>query len=448
MKSTFDLFSEGLYELSNKIIPESVYYEAKKCLLDYLGVTFAGAKELKDKSSHLLSLFDEAGNIPILGLDKKSTLMNAILLNGIHSHVIELDDGHRTAMMHPGAPIISALLPLSIQKKISSNAFLKGLILGYEASIKLASALQPSLKERGFHATGVIGAIGTAISIAVSLNCNQVQLKNAISAATSSASGILRVIKDVSELKPYNVGNAAQSGYTAAMLALSGFRGPYDVFDGDLGFLSMMSSDIKEEYLLFKERDEYSISKIYRKPYAACRHNHAPIEAALLLKNKYEINADKINKIDVKTYSLAVSGHDHVDIVGINSAKMSIPYSIAVALITNSAGINEFDNSHIQNNKIRELTKKVKITADADLSKQVPEKRTAILTLTMEDGTVFSEKVDYPKGEPENPLSDKELCNKFFNLTKFAGKTSEESRLIYDTLFKFEFDIKKLINLF
>jgi len=448
MSTTLDRFSEGLYSLANSELPAYVISEAKKCLLDYLGVTFAGAKELKEKSIKALSFSIENGNIPVIGLGQMTTLMNAILFNGIHSHTIELDDGHRYAMMHPGAPVISALLPYAIHKKISYKDLIKGIVLGYDASIRFAAAVQPSLKSKGFHATGIAGTIGAAVSIAVASRFTKNQLKNAVSAASTSASGILRVIKNISELKPYNVGNAAQSGYTAAMLAYAGFEGPYDVFDGELGFLKMMSDNTRKEYLTISEKDEFSIMSIYRKPYAACRHNHAPIEAALNLKRKHDIKTDEIQSVEIKTYDLAVSGHEHTDIVGINSAKMSIPYSVAVALINNSAGINEFDNAHIQNEQIIKLTKNVKTISDEELSKLVPTQRPAIATITMTDGSKFIERVDYPKGEPENPINKEELVEKFYSLSLYAGKTAKECEEIKGIIFDNESDITSLLEFF
>ncbi len=446
MENTLDQFVDGIYEISQQDFSPYVYSEAKKCLLDYLGVTFAGAYEIKTQSQVALRNFNEHGKIPVIGLCEKSSLQNAILFNGIHSHVIELDDGHRVAMLHPGAPVFSALIPVAFKHNISGSGFLKGVIMGYEASVRLASAMQPSMKEKGFHGTGIAGAVGVAVAIANSLNFTKAQLKNAISAATTSASGILKIIKDISEFKPYNVGNAAQSGYTAAMLALSGFKGPYDTFGGKHGFLSIFSDNIKSEHLTFRNTDKLSINTIYRKPYAACRHCHAPIEAALNIKQNHNINTDNIREIEVRTYNLAVSGHDHNEIAGMNSAKMSIPYSVAVALIRSKAGINEFKEETINDNNILSLAKKIIVNADDELSKLTPAKRSAILNISTENNDLYSERVDYPKGEPENPLTDKELEDKFISLALFSGKTTMEIQNIISIVSNLETDFHKLLE--
>lgn len=446
MESITEHFVDGLYKLSIEEFSTHVIEEAKKCVLDYLGVTYVGAHILKVRSNFSLDTFDNHGTVPVIGLDKKVAMQDAILFNGIHSHVVELDDGHRVAMMHPGAPIISALLPLALHKKISGTDFLRGIIVGYEAAIRLASALQPSLKQNGFHGTGIAGTVGVAVAIATSLKFNKEQLKNAVDASTTSASGILKVIKDISELKPYNVGNAAQSGYVAAMLGLSGFKGPYDTLGGKLGFLSMMSDSVKLNFLDFKKRETLSLLKIYRKPYAACRHCHSPIEAALALRKSNTLEINEVKSIVVRTYSLAVAGHEHADIVSVNSAKMSIPYSIAVALIKGKAELSEFTEEAINDANILALTKLVTVYEDADLTALVPEKRAAIVSMETKNGAVYTERVDYPKGEPENSISDSDLRDKFTSLALYSGKTNEECAAIIHIINNLELEFLKLVE--
>lgn len=440
----FDNFVNGLYELSKGEFSNSDYKEAKRCLLDYLGVTFAGAYEIKEKSIHALENFEDKGSLKIIGLSANTSIQTAILFNGIHAHVIELDDGHRYAMMHPGAPILSALIPLAQQKKCSGESILRGILLGYESSIRLASALQPSLKKKGFHGTGIAGTVGVAVAIATMLNFDFQQFKDAVSAATTSAAGILKVIRNISELKPYNVGNAAQSGYNAALLAMSGFKGPYETFEGDLGFLKMMGNEIHYEFLNFQNKQSLAIHNIYRKPYAACRHCHAPIEASLILKENYPIEINNIDSILVKTYSLGVAGHEHTFIEGRNSAKMSTPYSVAVALIKGKANLEEFDENAIADSEILGLTRKVEVMAADELSALVPEKRVAIVEIKMKSNELYSQRIDYPKGEPENPITEKELQQKFYALAMYSGKSEKDCENIVHIVDDIEEDFDKL----
>ena len=133
-----DKFVDNIFSMGESDFSEESLQEAKKCLLDYLAVTYAGAFESKTKSLKTLILMDSAGDMPVIGLSHKTNIHNAILFNGIHSHIIELDDGHRFGMLHPGAPIISALLPVMVQKQIAGSLILKAIVLGYEVAIRLA----------------------------------------------------------------------------------------------------------------------------------------------------------------------------------------------------------------------------------------------------------------------------------------------------------------------
>ena len=153
----------------------------------------------------------------------------------------------------------------------------------------------------------------------------------------------------------------------------------------------------------------YAIMKSYTKPYASCRYTHPPVEAAINIRNKSGILPEDIISIKVETYDLAVTGHDHTEIKGAYSAKMSTPYSTAVALIYGKAGLQEFEDSVLGNDIVNNLTKKVEVISDKELSSIFPDKQSAMVTITTIDGHTCSERVDYPKGEPENPLTDDEF---------------------------------------
>ena len=133
----------------------------------------------------------------------------------------------------------------------------------------------------------------------------------------------------------------------------------------------------------------------------------------------------------METYSLAVSGHDHTDIKGAYSAKMSTPYSTAVALIYGKAGLQEFGEDVLENPTVKNLTKKVEVMPDDELSSIFPDKQSAILTIEA-NGKKYSERVDFPKGEPENPLSEDEFYGRYADLMAFGRKEKGVYDYIYN----------------
>lgn len=441
------VFIDDLYDMIISGFPDRVILQAKKCLLDYLGVTFAGAKTTEAKIKTLLGFY---GILPecssVIGLNKKANLQTSVLINGLNAHAVELDDGERFGMIHPGAPLFSALLPLAESERLSGKDLLTGIVIGYEAGIRIARTMQPHLKDRGYHATGVCGTVGVALGVGAALKFSKTELKNALSAAATTAAGILKVIEDGSELKPFNVGQAALSGITAAFLARAGFKGPDDVLTGERGFIPLTVDQSDLSHLKRDPQNLFCIENIYVKPYAACRHCHPPIEAALKIRSEKGIDPEKIEEIRVDTYRWAVKLHDHIEIDGVNSAKMSTPYSVAVALVTGRAGLEEFSPEMIKDQRVLALTRKVKVRSDDTLTALVPHKRAAEIEIATYENELYSERVDLPKGEPENPLTEEELKEKFISLALYGKKTEAEIDQIVKIVWDIEENLAKLFE--
>jgi 2-methylcitrate dehydratase PrpD len=439
-----DRFIDELYELSKADFSITDIQQAKNCLLDYLGATFAGTQLIKEKGDKLLELLDGDGKYHVIGFKKKASIQTAVFINGLSSHAAELDDGVISGSVHPGSPLFSALISTGERENIFGIDFIKGILIGYEAIIRLSKVMQPSHKNKGYHATATCGAIGAAIGLAIALKMSKKQIKNALSAAVISAGGSLKAIEDNSELKPFNVANAAINALMATSMGQIGFEGPNNVLQGQRGFLSLMADEYDESQL-FKNKDEaLAIHEVYVKPYAACRYCHPAIDAALTIRSKEVLILDEIKSVTVKTYQLAVNNHDHKKIENVSSAKMSIPYSVAVALISGKAGIEEFTTELINNVKLNNLIRKIDILAEPEFSASFPKKSIGLVEITTWNGKKFSEKIEYPKGEPENPLNENELKEKFKILMNYAGENTDSVDRIIDIVHDLENKLEDL----
>lgn len=427
-------------------ITDKALEKLRVCLTDTLGVAMAGAADLKVKEERLLNLIDDGSQLVApIGMSQKTSLAHAILVNGLSAHFLELDDGVRYGVIHPSAPLFSALIPVATVKGVSWEQFVLGAICGYETSIRLASAMQPSHYARGYHPTATCCTLGVAVGIAVMLGYSKAEVKDAFSAACISAAGSLKVLENVSELKPYNCAKASLMGYYAAMMAKVGFKGPEDSLSGETGFLRMMSDTYDEDRLLVWD-GTYAIEKVYLKPYASCRHTHPEIEAAFVIRQEEGFDVKEISAIRVRTYKGVIGKHDFNTVYGESSARMSIPYSLAVALVTGKAGIAEFTEEYLKNPLIQRLTKMAVIEGDEELSRLVPDKRVSIVTVEQTDGKSFVKRVEYPKGEPENPLSEDELLAKFFSMTEHAGMNRGRALQLFQVVMNEKnMDFRKLI---
>ena len=208
--------------------------------------------------------------------------------------------------------------------------------------------------------------------------------------------------------------------------------------------MKVMTDEPHSAYLTDFTSKTFCIEQIYQKVYAACRHAHPAIEAALALRNG--VSMDDIEHIQVQSYKLAIAGHDHKEVCGVNSAKMSIPFSVAVSLIKGDAGLQAFTEETIADAKILKLTQKVDVEEDVSLTAQSPAKRASIVTIQTGKGTI-TKQVDYPKGEPENPLSKEELEEKFRKLAMYGGLTAEECEAVIEEIWKDEFSIDRILSI-
>ena len=440
------IFFECIDEVAKREIPADVMARARRSLLDYLAVTCAGAAFQKAKiDSYFDFVQPEAGAFKAIGTGKNLALKEAVFLNGLNGHALDFDDGTNSGIIHLGSPIFSLLIPLAQRYNIGIEDMLRAAVVGYEASYTMAVSIQPKHKALGFHATGTCGMLGATLAAAYMLGFSDEERFEAFAAASVAASGMLKVLDDGSELKPYNVAKTALLSLTCLQLAKAGFKGHPDPLGGYRGFLKMMSGDEHTEIKPTLLNGTYAIMKSYTKPYASCRYTHPPVEAAIHLRNQYGITPEMVDKIKVETYNLAVSGHDHTDIQGAYSAKMSTPYSTAVALIYGKAGLQEFGEDVLDNPTVAALTKKVEVVADEELSNIFPDKQSAILTIVA-NGKTYSERVDFPKGEPENPLSEDEFKTRFDALMAYGCVDKAVSDAIYAKVNEQNASVEELIE--
>ena len=425
-----DSFVENLIDLMHKEFPAIVQSQATAVLLDYLGVTKGGWQFLRRKHPKLIA------NMP-----------SEAFLNGFSAHVLELDDGHRHGMIHLGASIVSAVLEVAKKEGLKSDDVLRGIVMGYEVAVRCARAIQPGHKMRGYHVSGTCGTIGSAMGIAFACNYNKDQIKSTLACAVSSAAGVLEIQEQASELKPYNTARAAYDGVLAARIGKLALPGPDDILGGKRGFLAALTDTPHPEFLTDLNEDGYCIEGIYQKVHAACRHCHPAIDATLDMRNNLNIQPDQIEKIEIHTYKLAVGSHDHTEIKGISSAKLSTPFAVALAIVKGSCGYADYNEDNLDDYWIKNLTRKVSVIENDNLTAQSPAVRGARVSICLKNSEEFEATCLYPKGEPENPLTQEELENKFRGLAMYGGLTSNECDEVISEIEKDCFDLNKILQI-
>ena len=425
MNNGTDLLLEYLEEKLTPPLPGEVLRQAKLCLVDYLGAASAGMSFRADAFTPWLAGLPEGG-VSVIGSGRSADGFTAALLNGFSAHALELDDGHRHGMIHLGAPVISAVLAAAQLAGASGTALLEGIVAGYEAAVRAAVAIQPAHKLRGFHTAGTCGTLGAALGATRVLGLDRRQTKSALSAAGSGAAGLLEIQEESSELKPWNTGHAAMTGLAAALTGRTGLPGPDDILDGPRGLSRALAEGADLEKMTAPS-GFFEIQRIYRKPYAACRHCHSAVEAAIRLREA-GIEPEEVAELRVDAYRLAVKGHDHKEIRGVPSAKLSIPYSVAAAYLTGDCGLEAFTPEMLADERLRALTEKVTVAENGEFTR-LADRRVSAVRVTARDGRQASCRVDYARGDPENPIPEAELLEKFRGLMAWAGRTDGEAVL-------------------
>lgn len=416
-----ETFIRYLFEKSESI-DEGILEIAEDCRLDYLGVVTAGAERTKKQWAEYP--FPE-GTAFLYGYDKKTDSKTAAFINGFNAHALELDDGQRFAMIHLGAVIISAIDAVRYDYSVLRREALKGIIMGYEAACRIAIAMQPSHKQKGYHTAGTCGTIGAAVGVAFALKMDEKQVKQVLTAAAASSAGMLEIQEQGSELKPYNIGRAAMDGVAAAYMGFTKFEIPEDMLGGARGFFKVFSDEWSVDKLV-GDKDYFEIQRIYVKPYASCRHSHSAVEAAIKIGKR--IQSGEVESVLVETYQLGVKGHNYSVIKGIASAKLSTPYAVAAALIYGKADVTVFEPL---DRDVMRLAKKVNVIENPLLTAESPQKRVAIVHVRLKDGKEETERVDYAKGDPENPMNRDEIIRKVEELVG-RERAKQFSLLVYN----------------
>lgn len=414
-----DMYIERLCEAAAEQ-NEAKKKEARKCLLDFAGAALGGAAALFEKEEAYLSQQPPCEGATVINHGKKTSLQNAALLNGMNAHVFDIDDGNRLTSIHLGAPVISAVLAAAEWKGLTLGDVLRGIITGYEAANRMGKCIQPHHRKRGFHASGTCGTIGAALGVAAALFYDRGQMKTTLSAACTSAAGLLEMQENSSLLKPMNIGRAAHDGVTAAMMAGAGFVGPQDPLMGKFGFIPAYADDCNTDFLTTDELPEnLTVLGSYHKIYASCRHTHGAVDAAReIMKGR---DSKDVRHVSIRMYEQGIKGHDHTEVASAVSGKMSVPFAVAMAVVRDSVGFSDFTDENIFDEEIQRICKASEVIRDDALTAQAPGIREQTVTIDFASGESVTKSVKYPKGEPEYPLTDEDLRLKVRDLALCGG---------------------------
>jgi 2-methylcitrate dehydratase PrpD len=398
-------------------IPEDARHYARRHLLDTIGVMIAGAPgSIATQAENVIEAVRPAGKIPVPGRTRRADLLDAAFLGGTAAHGIELDDGYRHGSAHCGCVVVPAAITIAYDRRASGRALIEAIVAGYETNIALARACAPDLRQRGFHPTSAVGPFGAAMATAKLRGLSAQQLANALGIAASSAAGLFAFVNGGGDIKRLHAGHASREGVQAALLAEQGTEGPPHVIEARDGFMQAFAFGRidKARPIKLPPEAEYGITDCYIKPYACCRHIQPAVEATFQLLNDENIAFEDINAIDVETYKIAAE-HAHVPWDDFASAQLSFPFLVGLAARYRGIKFEHFDDKTRQDPAFEQFSRKLTVSAPAEIDQLYPKLRPARVTVTTPKGK-FVRQADEAWGSREVPLDDMGLIDKFLGL--------------------------------
>jgi len=393
---------------------EDVRY-AKLCLLDFIGVAIVGGRQkVTSVISKVVACASENGAATVWASNQQLNTASAAMMNAVQGHAIDMDDGHRFANGHPGVVTIPAAVALAETQNLSGRELIEAIVIGYDMFIRLGTAINPDLLFHGFHTTATIGTFCSAAVASKLLGLSVSQTENALSLAGLQSAGLLEALSSGEMGKSFQVGRAVQSGILAALLARNGADGPECIFEGNKGFFKAFAQKTCDvESIRENIGKEFKISTVYFKRYAACRHIHPALDAILDIMARDSFSINEIKSIEIDTYTIANELTGHLAIEGSElAAKFSMPVAIGLMLVFGRADAPAFNCRNISDSRVQSIANKVVISVNPDRDAKYPGQRQTCVTIHTENKT-YQREVAYPKGEPENPLSDEELIDKY-----------------------------------
>ncbi len=411
-------------------LPAEVVYQVKRFLLDSIGCAFGGWDNYDVQiQNNLLSRMGGCQDASVLVSGKKLPLSSAALLNSLLIRALDYNDIYwEQDPSHPSDIIPAALAPAEALNK-NGKDLITAIVLAYEFEQRMCEFAHPGIRERKWHHSTLTGFVSPIVAGKV-LGLTTDQMVNAIgiSGSHSCTLGAVTAGK-LTNMKNTVDPMAVQAGVIAAQLASDGYSGPEHIIDGKEGLIDTLGPEFSLNALTDNLGDDWRILRCSMKAFAAEALTHSPITAVVKLVEKNNLKPQNIKEILIRTVARAVdilSDPAKYNPSSKETADHSLPYCIAAAVIDGKVTPIQFTEDKLNDRNIWQLVPKIKIVVNPEFEKLFPRLKTAEVTVTNNNNQKFSLRIDYPKGDYRDPMTDNELLEKFDSMV--LEKVSKEKR--------------------
>lgn len=412
--------TERLAEILARPIDRAARARVALHIVDWLGCAALGATSHAGRALIAYGRAAPVGPCFALGAGRKSAEA-AAFVNGGLGNIFEMDDLHRTSIVHPGDVVIPAALAVAERVGATGPVLLDAVLRGYEAAIRIGEAAGTGHYVH-WYTTATCGVFGAAAAVASVLGLDRPQLVDALGQAGMQAAGLWQCRLEPTFSKQLATARAAQSGVIAADLAAIGFPGAKAILEGERGFFAASCPGSDPQAVLHDPDGPWRQFDTSFKPWPACRHAHPVIEAGLALRAR--AGRKPIERITIATYRDAVEFCDNPEPASDHEARFSLQHCAAVALVQGRAALADFAPSAIADETLAALRRRVVVRIDAAMTAAFPRCYGALVTIAYTDGSHEECRVETAKGDPENPMSEAEIEAKFHTLMKVGGRAA------------------------
>jgi 2-methylcitrate dehydratase len=402
-------------------LPAAVVHEAKRRFID----SFATAVGAMDAGAFAVARgcalrVQATPSASLLGGGTTSPEW-AAFVNGLLIRYLDYNDTYLSKEPAHPSDNLSAVLAAGELMGRGGKDLITAAVLAYEIQCRLCAAA--SLRKHGFdHVT--YGAVSSCVAACKLLGLDEARTAHAVGIAGVCNTALRQTRSgELSMWKGCAFANAARNGLFAALLAGEGMSGPAPIFEGELGFMKLLTGPFEVATMGAEESttNDFMITHTYIKFWPAEYHSQSAIDAALQLRPEIS-DIKNIRAVDIHTFDAAV------DIIGKDPEKWrprtretadhSLPYCTAVALLDGDVTEESFDDAHLNHPALLDLVGKIKVHRDPGLSARYPRGIPNRLTVTLANGKQLVKEVEFPRGHAGNPMTDAEVEGKFRRLVE------------------------------
>ena len=439
-----DLITEQLAQRVANIkysdLPTSTVRMSKQFILDYFGNSIRGwTQKNMTVMSDVLGISVDGSCATMLNgkISATNSVLYSAMLNAAASHSLDFDDLHNPSIIHVACVTVPSALAVAENARLGGKDIISAVVAGYEAGARIGEAVNPE-SYFFWHTTATCGTFSAAATVANLKKFNTEQTVQCLGTAGTQAAGLWEFLIDGAMSKTLHIGKANFGGILAANLTEKGFTGAKRILEGEKGFCLAMLANPHWQALT-EEIEGYKIDYNSFKPYACCKHTHPANYAAELLKEEYDLKLADIESVAIKTNNIVKSLVDNQKPQNPYGAKFSIQYCVAAMIKFGKLGIDEFTDEYLNNKEIQRVMQTFDVIVDPKLDreyKERPERWSVDVTIKDKKGNVVNKFVEYPKGDPPNPMTWEEAVDKFMSLSKpvYGEKVSEKLCQLVDSL--------------